>query len=110
MESKKLLFFYPDNPLIQNQGNNARVYQLLHYFKSRNFKVDFVGEVQNNFQANDLKDIEASGLIENGYILRKRKHSGIRYLFAHSILGRLKNGTKNFNRIGEDNKRSLRKY
>lgn len=100
MKTKKILFFYPDNPLIQNQGNNARAFELLHYFKSRNFKVDFVGEVQNNFVAKDLSDIEKSGLIDKGYILRKRKHSGLQYLFAHSIYGRLKNGTKNFNRIG----------
>ncbi len=106
---KKVLFFYPDNPLINNQGNNARALALLRYFKLRNFHVDFVGEVQHNFVKEDLPSIKDSGLVNKAYILRKRKHSGLRYLFFHSILGRLKNGTKNFNRIGVGQQKEFEK-
>ena len=106
---KKILFFYPDNPFITNQGNNARALELLHYFKNQNFKVDFVGEVQHNFNKEDLKEIEATELVNKAYILRKRKHSGLRYLFMHSILGRLINGTKNFNRIGVGQQKEFEK-
>lgn len=97
---KKILFFYPDNPLIKNQGNNARALELLKYFKDENFKVDFVGETQHNFSKEHLPDLVNSELVNKAYILKKRKHSGLTYLFKHSILGLLKNGTKKFNRIG----------
>lgn len=106
---KRVLFFYPDNPFITNQGNNARALALLQYFKNRNFQVDFVGEVQHNFAKEDLQEITKTGLVNNAYILRKRKHSGLRYLFMHSILGRLKNGTKNFNRIGVGQQKEFEK-
>ena len=97
---KKVLFFYPDNPLINNQGNNARAFELLTYFKEENFKVDFIGETQENFTSENLPELTSSNLVDKAYILSKRKHSGLTYLFMHSIAGLLKNGTKKFNRIG----------
>lgn len=97
---KKVLFFYPDNPLINNQGNNARAFELLKYFKEENFHVDFVGETQKNFTKDNLSELTKNKLVDQAYILRKRKHSGLKYLFMHSIAGLLKNGTKKFNRIG----------
>jgi glycosyltransferase involved in cell wall biosynthesis len=104
---KRILFFYPDNPLINNQGNNARALELLKYFKDENFKVDFVGETQQNFSKEHLPNLVSSKLIDKAYILKKRKHSGLTYLFKHSILGLVKNGTKKFNRIGVGQQREF---
>lgn len=97
---KKILFFYPDNPLINNQGNNARALELLHFFKKQNYTVDFVGETQTNFSKDNLPELKKAGLVDNAYILRKRKKSGLIYMFKYSIAGLIKNGTKKFNRIG----------
>ncbi len=103
----KILYFYPDNPLIINQGNNSRAHSLLLYFKSRNFEVDLVGEAKDNFTQKDLTSLEEKGLITKGHLIRKRKKNGLSYLFMHSIPNRIKNGTKYFNRIGVGQKKDF---
>lgn len=101
----KILFYYPDNPLNINQGNNARANKLLHYFKSRNFEVDFVGETKlkygekENFFKEDIKLLKQQNLINNGYLVRERKKSGITYLFKHSIPSRF-GKSRFFNGLG----------
>lgn len=96
----KILYFYPDNPLIINQGNNARAHTLLQYFKSRSFSVDFVGESKENFTEKNLEELKQQELISNGFLIRKRKKSGLKYLFGYSIPNKIKNGTSLFNRLG----------
>ncbi|WP_369047678.1 glycosyltransferase [Tenacibaculum sp. UWU-22] len=83
--SKKILFFYPNNPLTFNQGNNARANKLLHYFKSRKCDIDFVGIENIDFSTDDIASLKNKGLINNGYLLPKRKNTGINYLFKTSI-------------------------
>lgn len=96
----KILFFYPDNPLDINQGNNARVNALLHYFKTNNFKVDFVGEESLIFSKEDLLKLQNSNLVDKAQLIRKRKKSGLRYLFANSIANKIKHKTGLFTRLG----------
>ncbi|ANW96827.1 hypothetical protein AXE80_11285 [Wenyingzhuangia fucanilytica] len=96
----KILFFYPDNPLDINQGNNARVNALLHYFKANNFEIDFVGEESAIFSKEDLLEFQNSKLVKKAQLIRKRKKSGLRYLFAHSILNKIKHKTGLFTRLG----------
>ncbi len=102
----KILYFYPDNPLNLNQGNNARANKLLHYFKSRNIVVDFVGEhktkyaERENFKQEDIIELEKSKLINKGYLLRERKRSGLIYLFKHSIPKSLSKNSKYFDALG----------
>lgn len=45
----RILYFYPENPLSLNQGNNARANALLEYFKNRSIEVDFVGVESKEF-------------------------------------------------------------
>lgn len=96
----KILFFYPDNPLDINQGNNARANALLQYFKAHNFDVDFVGETSAIFTQQDLLNLKNSNLVHDAKLIRKRKKSGIRYLFAHSIANKIKYNTGLFTRLG----------
>ncbi|MDO3693453.1 glycosyltransferase [Wenyingzhuangia sp. chi5] len=96
----KILFFYPDNPLNINQGNNARANALLHYFKTNNFEIDFVGEESLIFSKEDLLKLKNSNLINKAELIRKRKKNGIRYLFAHSIPNKIKNKTSISTHLG----------
>ena len=103
---KKILYFYPDNPAMINQGNNARANKLLHYFNSRNFKIDFVGETKQkyakneNFTLEDISSLENKKIIHKGYLVSERKRSGLTYLFKHSIPKIFKKGTKLFDALG----------
>lgn len=96
----KILFFYPDNPLDINQGNNARANALLQYFKTHKFNVDFVGEKSAIFTQQDLLNLKESNLVHDAKLIRKRKKSGFRYLFAHSIANKIKYNTGLFTRLG----------
>ena len=101
----KILFFYPDNPLIINQGNNSRANKLLSYLKSRNCVVDFVGEHKRDFLPEELKDIKNSGLVNNVYMVPKRKNSGLKYLFGTSIPNKIKGFPQQFQRISYNQKK-----
>ncbi len=96
----KILYFYPENPLLINQGNNARANALLLYFKDRNFTVDFVGEETGDFTESHLREIEKEGLVNKGYLIRKYKRKGIKYLIKHSIPNRIKANRYFKKRIG----------
>ncbi len=101
----KILFFYPDNPLIINQGNNSRANKLLNYFKSRNCIVDFVGEHKRDFLPEELEDIKNSGLVNDVYMVPKRKNSGLKYLFGTSIPNKIKGFPRQFQRISYNQKK-----
>lgn len=97
----KILYFYPENPLLLNQGNNARANSLLHYFKSRSIDVDFAGVEAENFTYSDISDLETKNLIKKGYLLKefKRKENRLKYLFSFSIPNKFLRKIKHFNRI-----------
>ena len=65
----KILYFYPENPLLLTQGNNARAYKLLEYFKTRNIDVDFVGEETKEFTNEDSKKLVKNGLVKRAFLL-----------------------------------------
>ena len=83
----RLLYFYPENPLLKNQGNNARALALLEYFKSRAIEVDFVGVYADNFQHEDISNLKNERYIKEGYLLKSlsRKKNQLRY-FLRQIL------------------------
>ena len=66
----KILYFYPENPATSNQGNNARAFALLQYFKNRNHKIDYIGIASKSFSEVDLEAIKNVNLIENGFLLK----------------------------------------
>lgn len=97
----KILYFYPENPLLLNQGNNARANALLNYFKSRSIAVDFVGVESDKFSQNDINELQRNDLIYKGFLLKefKRKKNRLKYLFGFSIPNKLKGRIKDFSRI-----------
>lgn len=96
----KILYFYPENPAALNQGNNARAFALLQYFKNRNHKIDYVGIASKSFSAVDLEAIKNANLIENGFLLKrdKRVSKTLSYLFTYVIPNKLKGRIRDFDR------------
>lgn len=97
----RVLYFYPENPLLLTQGSNTRANALLHYFKSRSIEVDFVGVESDSFSADSIKELESSNLIQKGYLLKefKRKKNKIKYFFCYSLPNLIFGRIKHFNRI-----------
>jgi len=85
---KKVLFFMPDNPLKKNAGNRTRALSMLHYFKSRNFEIDFVSEYYTGrWNEADIKAFEQSGLAYNTYVIKKKpaKSNILYYLLFYKL-------------------------
>ncbi len=97
----RVLFFYPENPILRIQGNNSRVTVLLKYFQERGIKVDFVTERTSIFAENEIKDVIDSGLVENGFLLerRSRKNNQLNYFFNYSIYDKYEKNFRVFNRL-----------
>jgi len=95
-----ILYFYPENPLLLNQGNNARANALLKYFETRSIKVDFVGVESKEFSFNNIKELESVNLINKGYLLKqfKRSKNQIKYFFGYSLLNFVLRRAKYLNR------------
>ena len=97
---KKVLYFYPENPSVLNQGNNARAFALLQYFKSKQFKLDYVGVASKSFSELDLEPMKDANLIDNGFLLRRDKRISkiLAYLFTYAIPNKLKRRIRDFDR------------
>ena len=96
----KILYFYPENPAASIQGNNARAFALLQYFKSKNHKIDYVGIASKSFSEVDLESIKNADLIKNGFLLREDKSISktLSYLFTYAIPNKLKGRIRDFDR------------
>ena len=96
----KILYFYPENPVVLNQGNNARAFALLQYFKNKHYKIDYVGIASKSFSDIDLESIKKADLIDNGFLLRKDKRISktLSYLFTYAIPNKLKGRIRDFDR------------
>ena len=96
----KILYFYPENPAASIQGNNARAFALLQYFKSKNHKIDYVGIASKSFSEVDLESIKKADLIKNGFLLREDKpiSKTLSYLFTYAIPNKLKGRIRDFDR------------
>jgi glycosyltransferase involved in cell wall biosynthesis len=98
----KILYFYPENPLLPSQGNNARAFALLQYFKDRKINVDFVGIGEDSFTNSDIDALKERGLISNGYLLhrRKKKSNQLSYFFNFSLPRKVSGEVRVFDRRG----------
>lgn len=85
--SKKVLLFFPENPLKKDSGNKTRVIELLRYFKQKDFEVDFVGPEYKDFQPADLTALEATGWVRKAYLIHRKpkKTNPIQYFFSFKI-------------------------
>ncbi|UOK41192.1 MULTISPECIES: glycosyltransferase [Flavobacterium] len=82
-----ILYFFPENLMLQRHGNNVRALELLKYFKDRGISVDFVSASSDFFAQGGIEFLKEEGLIENGYVLEtpSRKKNQIKYMFKHSL-------------------------
>lgn len=84
---KKLLFFFPENPLEKNSGNKTRVLQLLRYFKIRNIEVDFVSVSPwtSIWSEKDAAALSRCGLASDTHVLVRKpsKKNLIRYFLSY---------------------------
>ena len=96
----KILYFYPENPVILSQGNNARAFALLQYFKNKHYKIDYVGIASKSFSDIDIESIKKADLIDNGFLLKrdKRISKTLSYLFTYVIPNKLKGRIRDFDR------------
>lgn len=96
----KILYFYPENPLNKNQGNNARALQLLYYFKNKNIEVDFVGVESREFKNSQIINLKKIGLVAQGYLLPqyKRSKNKIDYFLNYSLPDKLGKRISNLDR------------
>lgn len=95
----RILYFYPENPLLLSQGNHTRALALLHYFKHRNIEVDFVSE-KEDIQLDSKKNSDEQ-LIKNHYYIRKseRKKHPLNYFFMFSLPNKIFRRVKQYNRV-----------
>lgn len=107
----KILYFYPENPLLKIQGNNARANKLLDYFKTRNFDVDFVGEKGSNFTDQDADILKKNKNLNKVFLLKglDRKKNQLKYLFLSSIPKRFRKGNKLMTRLRFGQKQEFQK-
>ncbi|WP_207535791.1 glycosyltransferase [Desertivirga arenae] len=69
---KKILFFFPLNPISGDSGAKTRVLKLLHYFNRRGFIVDFIGlEYWDDWTEEGILSFKSSGLIRNLFLFNK---------------------------------------
>lgn len=97
----KILYFYPENPLLGNQGNNSRAIAMLNFFKKNNFKVDFVGEESKKFKPYDVIKLKELKLIDNGFLLNEyiRKKNPISFFLYSSLPNKIGLKIKDFDRL-----------
>lgn len=84
---KKILLFFPENPLKRDSGNKTRVIELLRYFKHKGFEVDFVGPQHKDFNEADLAGLEATGWIKKARLIHRKpkKDNLLSYWFSFKI-------------------------
>ena len=104
----KILFFYPENPTLINQGNNSRANKLLQYFKSRNIDVDFVGEnAKNGFAKKHIDLLKQQKLINNGFLINPGRNKGLNYLFRDSIPNKFSKARVLFGQVTHSKKKAF---
>lgn len=96
----KVLYFYPENPLLKTQGNNARALSLLEYFKNRNAEVDLVGVTTEIYTEKEISRLKEEKLIVDGYLLPIfiRKKNKLKYFFYQSLPNRISRNISLFDR------------
>lgn len=98
---KRILYFYPENPLGNNQGNNSRALSLLKFFKNKGYSLDFIGESTENFQQKDIELLIQKGLVNKGYLFPRFKKSKnqLSYFFKYYLPNKIFNKPEKLNEV-----------
>lgn len=87
---KKILYFFPANPLRSNAGNVTRSRALLRYFKLKGYTVHYIysndrwgGEISDP----EIEDIKRSGLAEKVFKIQKKpsRKDKLDYFFSYRL-------------------------
>lgn len=101
---KKVLYFFPENPLERNAGNKTRALQLLHYFKDRKMEVDFMSTNRwlSPWNREDVEEFRQSKLAGSIRLMERKpaKKNLIDYFFSYKIHQTRYRKKFNKNRIG----------
>lgn len=95
----KILYFYPNNPLQNKQGNNTRAMGLLDYFAKKKMEVDFVGESKPSFTTEAIEILKQRKLIKRGHLIPAKKNYGLGYLLHTSIPHKFNKFPRRFKRL-----------
>ncbi|MGO4293131.1 glycosyltransferase [Chitinophaga sp. RAB17] len=85
---KRILYFFPLNPVDKNSGSQTRSLNLLKYFKARDIKVDFITKsIWGRYTPESIQAFENSGLAENLWILERKpvKKNPVKYFFSYKL-------------------------
>lgn len=85
---KQILYFFPLNPAERNTGSISRVLNLLKYFKSRQYNVDFISKQDwGNYTPQSIAAFEQSGLADNLWVLKRKpvKKNPVTYFFRYKL-------------------------
>lgn len=85
---KRILYFFPLNPVEKKGGSQTRALHLLKYFKARGMKVDFITKsVWGQYTPETVKAFEDSGLAEHIWVLDRKPVKGnpIKYFFTYKL-------------------------
>ncbi|RZK12665.1 MAG: glycosyltransferase, partial [Flavobacterium sp.] len=92
---KRVLYFYPDNPVAKNSGNRTWAMRLLKYFKNRGVSVDFVSlsDWAHDWDTASVDWLLDNKLATNVHILFRKppKKNIANYLISYKLPFLLKN-------------------
>jgi glycosyltransferase involved in cell wall biosynthesis len=78
---KKILYYFPFNPIEKNDGSKTRAFELLKFFKENDYLVDFVYEKTRNIDQNLHQKLIDSGFVEQALsITRRPQKTSLKYL------------------------------
>jgi len=84
---KKILLFFPENPLRMDSGNKTRVIELLKYYHHKGFDVDFVSMLDKDFTPENLRQLQDTGWVKRATLIRRKPLKGnlFSYIFKFKL-------------------------
>ncbi|UFH56503.1 glycosyltransferase [Spirosoma sp. KNUC1025] len=85
---KRILFFFPLNPVAGYAGSSSRALSLLNYFKAKGWRTDFISKYHwGKWTDESVKAFEEAQLAEHLWLFRKKpeKRNPIHYFFSYKI-------------------------
>lgn len=72
---KKILYYFPFNPIEKKDGSKTRAFELLKYFKEKGFEIDFVYEKNLDNTVKHDEQILAEKLVNNIVSIQRRPNT-----------------------------------
>ncbi len=82
---KKILYYFPFNPIEKNDGSKTRAFELLKTFKENGFLVDFVYEKTKNLERNLHQKLIDSSIVNRAFAIKRRPEKASLKYFVYKI-------------------------